>query len=128
AILSAHTTDFASWDNQEIAADRGFRNLVFPCQPSTGTKVYAVYSTGGGIGLRWTDDGGATWNDINKTAVAVQGERAAFDDPTCAAEGNEVWVTYGDSDQGFDQTNSPPLNQIRIAHSPDGGKSIDGRY
>src|SRR5205814_6971781 len=30
--------------------------------------------------------------------------------------------------QGFDPTNSPPLDGIRIGHSSDGGKTIDSRF
>jgi hypothetical protein len=94
-------------------------------------RVYATYHAGGGIGLRFSDDAGMTWPDANKTAVAAMSEgQPAFDDPTCAADGMEVWVTYGlSNDMGLGAgTTSPNLYAIRLAHSSDGGVTIDNRY
>jgi hypothetical protein len=44
------------------------------------------------------------------------------------ADGQEAWVTYGLSNDAFDTTNSAKLYSIRLAHSADGGKTIDARY
>lgn len=129
-ILAARSTDQAkTWTNVTIVEDGGFRNLVFPCHDASGDRLYVAYHAGGGIGLRWSDDGGATWPDPNKTAVAAQGEgQPAFDDPTCAAAGSEVWVVYGLSSDKFGTQSSPKLNRLRLAHSSDGGATIDARY
>lgn len=129
AILAARSTDFVTWDNQVIVEDNAFRNLVFPCQSVETGRVFAAYHAGGGIGLRWSDDGGTTWNDADKSAVVPPEDgQPAFDDPTCAAAGNEVWVSYGLSSDAFSTTRSANLTAIRIGHSGDGGKSFDGHF
>jgi len=128
-IFAARSTDWKTFNTATIVEDGGFRNLVFPCQPSDSmTRAYVTYHAGGGIGLRWSDDGGMTWPDVNKTAAAEMGSRPAFDDPTCAATGQEVWVTYGLSSDPFSTANSAKLDSIKVAHSPDGGKTIDNWY
>lgn len=132
-IFAATTRDFATWNTATMIEDGGFRNLVFPCQPTTGSRVYvthAVASNQGisGIGLRWSNDGGVTWEQANRSAVAAQGEMLAFDDPSCAAEGNEVWVSYGLTRDRVSNVQSPKLSSIRIAHSTDGGMTIADRF
>lgn len=127
-IFAATSKDLSHWDNQKIVEDGSFRNLVFPCQPESGSRVYAVYHAGAGIGLRRSDDGGRSWPDANKSAVAAMTERPAFEDPTCAAAGDDVWVSYGLSHDVSTEAVSAKLYGIRLAHSPDGGRSIDGRY
>jgi len=126
AIFAARSTDQGqTWKNALIVEDGGFRNLVYPCPPATGDRVYATYHAGGGIGLRWSDDDGATWPDANKVAVAQMDEQPAFDDPTCASEGQEVWVTYGLSNDPFGTGSSAKLTNVRFAHTSDGGTTID---
>ena len=127
-IYAARSTDQGkTWSNAVIVENAAFRNLVYPCAPATGNRLWVTYNTGGGIGLRWSDDDGVTWPDVNKTAVAAMGETPGFDDPTCAASGNEVWVSYGLSNDAFSSTNSPKLFAIKLAHSGDGGATIDSR-
>lgn len=127
-IYAARSTDGAmTWTNVLMVEDGNFRNLVYPCAPLNGNRVWATYHAGGGIGLRWSDDDGVTWPDANKAAIAAMTEQPAFDDPTCAAEGNEVWVSYGLSNDQFGGADSPKLHTIRIAHSADGGATVDFR-
>jgi hypothetical protein len=116
-----------TWTNAVIVEDGSFRNLVFPCPPVSGTRIWATYHAGGGVGLRWSDDDGVTWPDANKTAVAAMGEAPAFDDPTCAASpnGKDVWIAYGLSNDMNSTMINPSLYAIRLAHSPDGGVTID---
>jgi hypothetical protein len=124
-FVSRSTDGGATWTRSMIVEDGGFRNLVYPC--TTSSRVYVTYHAGGGIGLRWSDDDGATWPDANKTAVAEQGEQPAFDDPTCVAEGDEIWIAYGLSNDPFSEATAAKLSSIRLAHSADGGKTIDRR-
>ena len=128
---AARSTDGGkTWTRAVIVEDGNFRNLTYPCAPATGDRIWAVYSVngGGGIGLRWSDDDGLTWPDANKTAVAAMGEPAAFDDPTCAAEGNDVFVSYSlSNDQINGGANAPKGYALRLAHSGDGGVTIDYR-
>ncbi|HVY49796.1 MAG TPA: sialidase family protein [Minicystis sp.] len=129
ALRAARSTNGAqSFGTATIVQDGQFRNLMYPCAPATGDRVWVTYVVPqGGIGLRWSDDDGVTWPDANKTAVADNGEVPAFDDPTCAAEGSDVWVAYGLSMDGFSSNNSPKLTAVRVAHSGDGGVTIDAR-
>jgi hypothetical protein len=125
-IYAARSTDHGvTWTRAVIVEDGAFRNLVYPCVPATGNRVFATYHAGQGIGLHWSDDDGVTWPAASKVAVAATGEQPAFDDPTCAAAGNEVFISYGLSPDAMGTTNSPKLTSIRIAHSPDGGPTID---
>jgi hypothetical protein len=128
-IYSARSTDQGkSWQNTVIVEDGNFRNLVYPCISPSGNRLWAVYHAGGGVGIRWTDDDAMTWPTNNKAAVAAQGEQPAFEDPTCAANGNDVWVSYGlTNDQMTGESASPKLYTIRVAHSGDGGATIDSR-
>ncbi len=124
-IFAARTTDQGkTWKSSKIVEDMNFRNLVFPCQGAKDTRLFATYHAGGGIGLRWSDDDGVTWPDVNKTAAAMMGEQPAFDDPTCAADGNDVFVSYGLSPDQFNPDSTPALNAIRVAHSKDNGVTI----
>lgn len=127
-IYAGRSTDQGkTWSNTVIVEDMGFRNLVFPCAPASGNRLWATYHAGGGIGLRWSDDDGVTWPDTNKTAVAAMGEMPGFDDPTCVASGNEVWVSYGLTNDTFGGMNAPKLFALKLAHSGDGGATIDYR-
>ncbi|MFT3772045.1 MAG: sialidase family protein [Minicystis sp.] len=127
-IYAARSADGgATWSNAVIVEDGNFRNLVYPCVSKTNDRIWAAYHAGGGIGLRWSDDDGVTWPDANKSAVAAQGEQPAFDDPTCAADGNDVWISYGLSNDQFSGDASPKLHTVRVAHSPDGGSTVDFR-
>lgn len=127
-IYAARSTNQGqTWSNAVIVEDNNFRNLVFPCAPANGNRIWATYHAGGGIGLRWSDDDGVTWPDANKTAVAAQGEQPGFDDPNCVAENNDVWITYELSNDPFNSGSSPKAFAIRLAHSSDGGATIDYR-
>jgi hypothetical protein len=130
-IFAARSTDFNTWTSATIIDDKmSFRNLVFPCQPAGAMKLYVAYNAIGGIGLRWSDDAGMTWDSTKATPVADTGEMSAFDDPTCVADGQEVWVSYGLSNDNImgGGTAAPKLFAIRIAHSSDSGVTIDNRY
>jgi hypothetical protein len=127
-IYAARSTDGgATWGSSVIVEDGNFRNLVYPCVPAVGDRIWAVYHAGGGIGMRWSDDDGVSWPTNNKVAVAATGESPAFDDPTCVTDGTQVWVSYGLSNDPFSADASPKLFAIRLAHSPDGGATIDSR-
>jgi hypothetical protein len=110
-----------------------FSNLGYPCAPKTGGRIYITYLTfeDEGINLRLTssDDGGATWIPLDQAlTVNVPNDAVAFDDPTCAAEGNEVWVSYGHTAEATGTFESDRSDIIRLAHSSDGGASIDQRF
>ncbi len=125
-IYAARSSDGMSWDNHVVAEGNGFRNLAFPCHPTSGPRMYVVYHSGIGVRLSWSDDHGVTW-DGETEVVPIEDGKPAFVDPNCAADGNEVWITYGSTidPPGMGNQESAKLNGIRIAHSNDGGKTID---
>jgi hypothetical protein len=127
-LYAARSTDGgAHWTIAKIIEDGSFRNLAFPCYDAKSKRLFVTYHAGGGIGLRFSDDGGQGW-DAKGTAVADTGEQPAFDDPTCVADAGEVWVSYGlTQDSGNAEATSPKLNAIQVAHSGDGGATIDRR-
>jgi hypothetical protein len=61
--------------------------------------------------------------------VSAPGELVAFDDPMCVADKSDVWISYGLTKDGTATAtmNSPLLYALRLAHSGDGGQTIDTR-
>ena len=106
----------------DIDDGQGFRNLIFPCVDAVTGRVAVVYHPGGGIGLRFSDDRGVTWPTA--TAVAAPGDQASFDQPTCAAHNNEIWIAYGIGGEPFDPSINPRSTRLRVAYSSDGGSTI----
>jgi hypothetical protein len=131
AARSIDGTTFTQTIFQNDPTGQTFRNLAFPCAPRTGGRVWVTYLayTNSGIDVRlaYSDDGGASWSP--ETIVNLPSEMVAFDDPTCVAEGNEVWVSYGLTQDMIDPEagSSDKLYAIRVAHSGDGGLTIDSR-
>jgi hypothetical protein len=111
-------------------ADGSSDTLIYPClDPAggVGTPIYATYiestSSAHSVILRKSTDGGQTWRSPASTAVATD---AVFEDPTCAAHGQDLWVAYGrGSYSGFDMTHVPTANAIVVVHSGDGGQTWD---
>ncbi len=135
-VLSARSDDAGqSWDVTTIAEDgRSFANLAYPCQAADTGRTYVVYIYSAGFGapsvrLQWSDDRGDSWPSDNVLDVQASGEPTAFEDPTCVASGNDVWVSYGlSSDSLFgSMSRSPKLDAVRVAHSGDGGVSVAER-
>jgi hypothetical protein len=135
-IMSSRSTDARSWIRAPVTANsagsgpRGgapdFVNYAFPCASTTSGRLWVVYDSfpaAGGIEvtLRFSDDGGATWNPADATVVSP----ATFmgmdaEDPSCVASGNDVWVSYEVHSIGETFATS-----IQVAHSTDGGRTFD---
>jgi hypothetical protein len=133
SIYMARSADGKTWTRSTIedgAAHTSFGNLLYPC-PSDSGRLYVAFihvsGMGGGVRLRWSDDDGVTWPIANKTDVVGANEQAAFDDPTCVAHGNDVWVSYGVSQDPFSEQQSAKLSGVRVAHSGNGGHLVDRR-
>ena len=116
----------ASFKINDIDDGQGFRNLIYPCVDAVTGRVHVVYHPGGGIGLRSSDDQGKTWPGA--VAVADPADQPAmFDDPTCAANNNELWIAYGIGTDPLGVEDSARSRRIRIAYSNDGGATITRR-
>ena len=134
-VVAARSNDGgATWDRSFVANDPSgsiFRNLAFPCAPKTGNHVWVAYNGWDGanvdVRLARSDDGGVTWGP--ELIVSQPNEPVSFDDPTCAAEGEEVWISYGLTQDSLDDSVSvtQKLYSIQLAYSSNGGGSIAQR-
>jgi hypothetical protein len=134
SIVATRSVDKgATWQQSFVARDQSgstYRNLAFPCAPRTGNHLWATYVAFVGssltpqVRLARSDDGGATW--LPEVNVSTFGEKAAFEDPSCAADGENVWVAYGLSKDQIDQqaATTQKLNSLQLAYSADGGSTF----
>ena len=125
-VYVARSTSTGIWTRSSIAPDGTLRGVAFPC--ASGTRLFVAYLVPGGIALSASDDGGATWPAASTTVVQAATERAAFEMPTCVANGSDVWISYGLTKDVNSEQRADELTAIRIAHSKDSGRSIDARY
>jgi hypothetical protein len=101
----------------------------FSCPPAHGSHVYAVkLGDDGNIYLAHSDDDGATWPASAEIVVATQSDGVGLEPPSCTAEGDDVYVSYGQGSVNPPTGQATPLTGIRVAHSGDGGKSIEASY
>jgi hypothetical protein len=134
-LIAATSPDGMAWKRAFITDDTTgatFMNLAMVCPPRDGTRLWATYlvldNSAISVRLSYSDDGGSKWSNPG-IVVSAPGEPVAFDDPMCVAENNEVWVSYGLTMDMIDFTagNANKLYAIRLAHSSDGGATIDSR-
>jgi hypothetical protein len=131
-LVAAVSSDGMAWKRGFIVDDPSgmtFTNLALPCAPRDGTRIWATYLAFSGnalnVLLSHSDDGGGSWSP--GIVVSTPGEPVAFDDPMCVAENNEVWISYGLTMDMLDPSagNASKLYAIHLAHSSDGGMTID---
>jgi len=129
-LIAARTTDGVTWTRADFATGPVESNPWTHTCTAQG-RVWAAHMIGGGVELRWSDDDGASWPAANTTTVSLPTERVAFNPVTCVAQGREVWVSYGLTSDPFLDPLTFAFNRldgIVVAHSSDGGTSIDRRY
>jgi hypothetical protein len=121
SLVVAASPDGQSWQRAAFAPDGTLRNVVVPCFAGQG-RVYLPYLVPGGVELVRSDDGGVTFT--KPVRVDAPDAPAAFEAPSCAASGDEVWVLHGTSPTGADELHTPLLDHIVVAHSKDGGATF----
>jgi hypothetical protein len=134
SLVAARSTDGQSWQESIIATDpfgTSYRNLAYPCASRNADRLYVTYPRAGQFGveaisLAWSDDQGATWSSEMDVANAPQ-EPLAYEDPTCVAEGDDLWISYGLSQDPPAVESTALLDAIRVVHSKDAGASVDVR-
>lgn len=134
-IVAARSADLGmTWQRTFVANDPSgslFRNLAFPCSTKSGNRVYATYLAFDGVDmdtrLSRSDDGGATWGP--ELIVSLPNEPVAFDDPSCAADLDQVYVAYGLSMDPLDDSTSETqkLHSIQLTLSNNAGQSVAAR-
>ncbi|APR79604.1 Hypothetical protein A7982_04951 [Minicystis rosea] len=134
-IVMQHSADGGkTWTKSAPGApvDAGFyQNLAHACvAPDSGRAYLFLLDTNKSGGVLWrSPDGGKTWNPSDQKPIVAPGEKFAVPlDGNCVAAGDEVWAVYGVTDEASTSQKIPRLTHIKIAHSSDGGATIDARY
>ncbi len=130
-MLARSTDNGMTWSETPVVDDGQYHNLGYPCvSPETG-RLYVTYLTAnvGGyeINVRWSDDGGITFNPGDETTVSEAGMTPAFQDPTCVASGDNLWVAYGRAQNPFPGQGLPILDNVVVARSTDRGQTVADR-
>lgn len=120
SLVTATRAAGGAWQRHTYAPDGGLRNVAGPCAAG-GARVFLSYLVPGGVEVTRSDDGGATW----AAPVALPGP-AAFEPPSCAAAGDQVWVAHGLSPDPGSKLETPLLDGIRVVRSTDGGGTWSG--
>jgi hypothetical protein len=145
-IQIARSTDGKSWKRSYAAGPgsyQSFRNEARFCRPEGEGRIFllyldsdvALYSYDLAVALRYSDDDGGTWS--SPLDVTTEADELILD-PTanlgCTTDGTDVWMVYGltpEANLGGANQGSPELEhtmtRVRLAHSGDGGKTIDAR-
>ena len=135
-LIAAVSKDGVSFTRSVILqGTTTFWNLAYPCAPKEGSRLWVTYlaflpAEQRSVGLTFSDDGGLSWLPLlQNTTVNLPGEHVAFDDPSCVADGDDVWISYGLTKdlEGEGAEESEKSFAVRLAHSGDGGVSIDTR-
>lgn len=109
-----------------------YTNLFHPCIAQDTNRVYLLHASSElRVGLWRSDDGGVTFPEDQRIAVPSgdePGYASTMVDGNCVAAGDEVWMVYGVTNQpSMDGASVPRLTHIAVAHSSDGGETIDRR-
>jgi hypothetical protein len=135
AATSADGQTFSYATIVEGPISGSYRNLTVPCIAADTGRIYVAYFelglfARGFVRARFSDDGGMSWSTTMITAND-DGESAAFSQPGCVAAGDDLWMTYGTSDEPNETEEAavsfPLLRAIRLAHSADAGATITTR-
>jgi hypothetical protein len=112
-----------------------FYNLCYLCVSQETGRLYATFLDVQQFGqqtvikteLSFSDDDAQSWPAANHTVVSSGEQDVAFEDPSCTARGNDVYVTYGLSKDMLDQMSedAQKLYSIKARQSIDGGKSFE---
>ena len=87
---------------QRAIVDPTMANLAALCPDGRPGGAFVAYVASGFIRVAHTADGGVTWSPPVAAAVSDPSGNVAFQDPTCIATGDEVWISYGRTLDGYD--------------------------
>lgn len=129
SIVAATSRDGARFSRQTVHASKSSLGLPFPCEARGGGRLYArFFDSGLGVALHASDDGGATWAVRTRLPEGREVEKVGGETPGCVARGDEVWAMYAiEGEPATGASSFGTLGAIRLAHSADGGKTIDTR-
>ena len=120
ALTFARSTDGATFTRSTIASGAGFGNLAYVCVDASAgptAPLYVVHlAIGATITLEKSTDQGQTWTPSLVPAVNV-----VFQDPTCVARGNDLWVGYASGMSAPSPSTNAPGDAVFVARSTNGG-------
>jgi len=125
-----------TWKTSVIVEGGALYDMASLCQSKGGSRAYIAHLSGTmadpiTVTLRHSDDGGLTWPaDGAVTVTDPASGAAAFAAPNCVVDGNDVWVSYGLTNElvDFGFLTVQQIASIQVAHSSDGGKTFEARY
>lgn len=125
SITFARSSDGTSFTRTTVTSDASFGNLASLCldtsQGPTAPLFLVHLGPNGTVVVRKSTDQGATWPQF----VGI-GQSVVFQDPTCVAKGDEVWVAFATGTALFDPTLESPGDTVEVAYSSNGGMSFVG--
>jgi hypothetical protein len=122
ALVLARSADGKAFTKSIIANDATFGNLAYLCldvsKGASATLYVAHLGANAGLTVHRSIDGGATW-----TSTALENLDVLFQDVTCVAKDNDVWVSYAKG-VGYTPGENPPADSVQVLHSTDGAASF----
>lgn len=123
SLTFARSTDGATFTRATVTADSTFGNLASLCldvSAGPAAPIYMVHlGAGATVTLRKSVDQGKTWAIKSVPAASV-----VFQDPTCVAHGNDLFVAYASGTAVFSPSQDSPGDAVQVTHSGDGGDSF----
>ncbi len=122
-ILAAASSDGGATFQRAIV-DPAMANLAASCPDGRPGGAFVTYVANHAIRLAHTGDGGVTWSTPVDVAVSDPVGNVAFQDPTCIANGDEAWISYGRTRDGYDVPVARLLS-VHVAHVTLGASTAD---
>jgi len=122
-ILSVTSSDGGA-SFQHAVVDPTMANLSATCPDGRPGGAFVTYFANRSIRVAHTADGGITWSAPVAVAVSNPSGDVAFHDPTCVANGDEVWISYGRTHDGYDVPVAR-LFEVHVAHMTLGAATPD---
>ena len=122
-ILSVASADGGA-SFQRAVVDPTMANLSAVCPDGRPGGAFVTYFANRSIRVAHTADGGVTWSAPVAAAVHDASGAVASQDPTCIANGDEVWISYGRTHDGYD-VSVARLFAVHVAHMSVGAPTPD---
>jgi hypothetical protein len=124
ALTFARSNDGTTFKPTTVTSDASFGSLAYPCLDrdlGPTAPLYMVHlGSGSTVILHKSTDQGKTWAPHDVPAADVQ-----FQDVTCVAHGNDVWISYASGTASFVPGKNTPADQVEVVHSANGGDAFD---
>lgn len=124
SLTFARSVDGQTFTRSTVTADATFGNLATVCldrsQGPTAPLYMVHLGANGTVTLRVSTDQGQTWQLRSTPAMAT-----LFQDITCVANGQTLWVAYASGNGGFMPGYDTAADSVMVMRSKDGGMTFD---